>query len=168
MTMQEVMERFGWRTPQAASKFIRKHLDRINQGGNHATIRNGKWEFDETAIHRLEEIRAVSVIVEDVDTGNRKKLEAEVLELHRKLGRLIDSVVEMQEQLSLAKDERNLSEIRASNAETKLEVTERERKRLENMLIDMAEERYNQNQLVSKLQAKLERERARKWWRFWD
>lgn len=47
-------------TPQGLRQFIRSRLDEINSDGEHVKCKGHKWQFDDVAIDRLDEMRNYS------------------------------------------------------------------------------------------------------------
>lgn len=75
-TMQEIAKHFNV-SIQGMTDYVKKHLDEINVDGEHASIKAGKWMFDESAVRRLEEMRGwgIAGVMEAVESQKVKDLE---------------------------------------------------------------------------------------------
>lgn len=78
-TMQEIAKHFNV-SIQGMTDYVKKHLQEINVDGEHASIKAGKWMFDEFAVRRLEEMRGwgISGVMEAVESQKVKDLEVMV------------------------------------------------------------------------------------------
>ena len=56
--------------------YVKRHLDEINEGGEHARLARGCWQFDEIAVKRLEKLRGfgISGVMEKVESDEIKEL----------------------------------------------------------------------------------------------
>lgn len=74
--MQEIAKHFNV-SIQGMTDYVKKHLQEINADGEHASIKAGKWMFDESAVKRLEEMRGwgIAGVMEAVESQKIKELE---------------------------------------------------------------------------------------------
>ena len=59
------MERYGIKNSVSIRKFVVRHIEKINEGGEHAVQTPTGWQFDEEAVKRIDDLRGrnkISVI----------------------------------------------------------------------------------------------------------
>lgn len=78
-TMQEMCEHFRIKK-SAMVDYVKRHLDEINEGGEHARLARGCWQFDEIAVKRLEKLRGfgISGVIEKVESNEIKELKVTI------------------------------------------------------------------------------------------
>lgn len=176
-TIQDMMEHFGWKSAQAALKYIKTHLKDINRDGKHAYQAGGKWQFDEVAVKRLEELRGFGLInvMEKVESSRNAELVATITNLQTRLtAAMIEldetrkETIETKDKLIAIMEENTRNAVNATALEAKLEAKERETKILKEALNEAKTEKNNLDKRLKSLQEELEEKQAHKWWRFWD
>lgn len=78
-TLQEMCDHFRVKK-SAMIDYVKRHLDEINEGGEHARLARGCWQFDEIAVKRLEKLRGfgISGVMEKVESDEIKELKVTI------------------------------------------------------------------------------------------
>lgn len=84
MNIQDLMKRYGFSSPQGMRKFARKHLAALNEDGEHARQTDAGWEFDETAVRRMDALRDIQPVIVEA-SPREKELEEQVESLRTAL-----------------------------------------------------------------------------------
>lgn len=176
-TIQDMMEHFGWKSAQAALKYIKTHMAEINRDGKHAYQAGGKWHFDAKAVERLEELRGFGLVdvMEKVESQRNTELAVTVTNLQTRLtAAMIEldetrkETIETKDKLIAIMEENTRNAVKATALEAKLELLERENKQLKSTLVETNTEKNNLDKRFKSLQEELEKKQAQKWWKFWD
>ena len=78
-TLQEMCDHFRVKK-SAMVNYVKRHIDEINEGGEHARLARGCWQFDEIAVKRLEKLRGfgISGVMEKVESDEIKELKVTI------------------------------------------------------------------------------------------
>ena len=78
-TLQEMCDHFRVKK-SAMVDYVKRHIDEINEGGEHARLARGCWQFDEIAVKRLEKLRGfgISGVMEKVESDEIKELKVTI------------------------------------------------------------------------------------------
>ena len=78
-TLQEMCDHFRVKK-SAMGDYVKRHIDEINEGGEHARLARGCWQFDEIAVKRLEKLRGfgISGVMEKVESDEIKELKVTI------------------------------------------------------------------------------------------
>lgn len=176
-TIQDLMEHFGWSTPQAALKYVKTHLREINRDGKHAYQAGGKWQFDSKAVERLEELRGYGIadVMEKVESKRNTELAATVTNLQTRLTAAMleldetrKETIATKDKLVAAMEENTKNAVKATALEGQIALKEQENKALLDALNAARTENLNLLQRFKSMQEEFEEKQARKWWKFWD
>ena len=67
--VNDLMSRYGIKNSASIRKFVMRHIEEINAGGEHAIQTPTGWQFDEEAVKRIDDLRGrnkISVIEEQI------------------------------------------------------------------------------------------------------
>ena len=82
-TVNDLMERYGIKNSVSIRKFVVRHIDKINEDGEHAVQKPTGWQFDDEAVKRIDDLRGrnkISVIeASENETVQELKGEIETL-----------------------------------------------------------------------------------------
>ena len=82
-TVNDLMERYAIKNSVSIRKFVVRHIDKINEDGEHAVQTTTGWQFDEEAVKRIDDLRGrnkISVIeASENETVQELKGEIETL-----------------------------------------------------------------------------------------
>ena len=82
-TVNDLMERYAIKNSVSIRKFVVRHIDKINEDGEHAVQKPTGWQFDDEAVKRIDDLRGrnkISVIeASENETVQELKGEIETL-----------------------------------------------------------------------------------------
>ena len=106
MNVNDLMKRYKV-SSQAIRKFVRLHLDEINENGiEHARQTDNGWIFDAEAVERIDKLRGIDkvAIIEEIESEKVKELEAEIKNLQKALMIAQSEIIKSQKETLALKD----------------------------------------------------------------
>ena len=79
-TVNDLMERYGIKNSVSIRKFVVRHIEKINEGGEHAVQTPTGWQFDEEAVKRIDDLRGRNKIsiIEESENETVQELKGEI------------------------------------------------------------------------------------------
>lgn len=79
-TVNDLMERYGIKNSVSIRKFVVRHIEKINEGGEHAVQTPTGWQFDEEAVKRIDDLRGRNKIsvIESSENETVQELKGEI------------------------------------------------------------------------------------------
>lgn len=117
-TLEDVSKHFGI-TTQGLGSYITRHIDKINEDGEHAKKNGSSWIIDEIAVRRIEELRGFGVagVIENLESEKIKDRDIIIANLQTQLTAALAKSTETALLLADAeKERRQIAEARISEA----------------------------------------------------
>lgn len=81
--VSDLMSRYGIKNSVSIRKFVMRHIEEINAGGEHAVQTPTGWQFDEEAVKRIDDLRGRNKIsvIEESESETVRELKGEIEKL---------------------------------------------------------------------------------------
>ena len=79
-TVNDLMERYAIKNSVSIRKFVVRHIDKINEDGEHAVQKPTGWQFDEEAVKRIDDLRGRNkiLVIEASENETVQELKGEI------------------------------------------------------------------------------------------
>ena len=79
-TVNDLMERYAIKNSVSIRKFVVRHIDKINEDGEHAVQKPTGWQFDDEAVKRIDDLRGRNKIsiIEESESETVRELKGEI------------------------------------------------------------------------------------------
>ena len=148
--VNDLMSRYGIKNSASIRKFVIRHLEEINSGGEHAVQKPSGWQFDDEAVKRIDDLRGKNKIsvIEESKSETVRELKSEIEKLKSLLIATQTDLIQTQKLLQSQQTKllADADKTKSYQAELKLE------QELHNITKKQLEESNNQrNKLIQQL-----------------